>query len=176
MLGLAFVAREFIQILLGEKWLPSVPFLQLFCIWGAARYLFLLYTNLLISQGRSNLYLYGMIFTGVLQLIVVLAMFSFGIYPMVVAYIIVFYVGLIYWHICVSRYIPISLVDIIKDVLPYLCAVLMALASAYILTVWIENIYVLFFSKIFIVAMVYVCIMWLGSSVIFRESVAYLRK
>ncbi|MDO5429825.1 lipopolysaccharide biosynthesis protein [Parabacteroides sp.] len=176
MLGLAFVAREFIQILLGEKWLPSVPFLQLFCIWGAARYLFLLYTNLLISQGRSNLYLYGMIFTGVLQLIVVLAMFSFGIYPMVVAYILVFYVGLIYWHICVSRYIPISLVDIIKDVLPYLCAILMALASAYILTVWIENIYVLFFSKIFIVAMVYICIMWLGNSVIFRESVAYLRK
>lgn len=176
MLGLAFVAREFIQILLGEKWLPSVPFLQLFCIWGSARFLFLLYTNLLISQGRSNLYLYGMIYTGVLQLIVVSATFSFGIYPMVVSYLLVFYIGLIYWHVCVNRYISISLIDIIKDILPYLGAVSVSLISAYILTIWIENIYVLFFLKIFIVALVYVCIMWLGNSVMFRESMAYLRK
>ena len=35
MLGLAFIAKDFISILLGEKWLPSVPFLQVFWLWGA---------------------------------------------------------------------------------------------------------------------------------------------
>ena len=71
MLGLAFTGKEFIWILLGEKWLSSVPFLQLFCIWGAVGYLWILYTNLLISYGKSDIYLYGIVLTGVLQLIIV---------------------------------------------------------------------------------------------------------
>lgn len=35
MLGLAFIAREFIVITITEKWLPCVPMLQMLCIWGA---------------------------------------------------------------------------------------------------------------------------------------------
>ena len=53
MLGLAFVAKEFVLILLGEKWLDSVPFLQLFCLWGAMGYLSQLYVNLLMAHSRS---------------------------------------------------------------------------------------------------------------------------
>ena len=52
MLGLAFVAKEFVWILLGEKWLDSVPFLQLFCFWGAIGYLSQLYVNVLMIYSR----------------------------------------------------------------------------------------------------------------------------
>jgi O-antigen/teichoic acid export membrane protein len=35
-LGLAFIAEEFVTIALSNEWLPSVPFLQLFCVWAIA--------------------------------------------------------------------------------------------------------------------------------------------
>lgn len=61
MIGLAFVAKEFILITIGEKWMPSVSFLQLFCLLGTILPIWLLYTQLLISYGKSNIYLLGML-------------------------------------------------------------------------------------------------------------------
>ena len=56
MLGLAFIAREFIVITITEKWLPCVPMLQMLCIWGAFMPIITLYSNLVISKGKSNIY------------------------------------------------------------------------------------------------------------------------
>lgn len=173
MLGLAFVAKEFIYILLGEKWLPSVPFLQLFCIWGAVVYLWLLYTNLLISHGKSDVYLYGIILIGVLQLLIVGVMFSFGIYLMVIGYIGVYYVGLLYWHYFANEILSINLLDIIKDVLPYIGVTFVSFLLAYILTLFIINIYIVFLLKMLISVVVYCSIMWYGNSIVFKESINY---
>lgn len=43
-LGLAFIGKEFILATVGEKWLGSVPILQLLCIWGSIRFIWALYT------------------------------------------------------------------------------------------------------------------------------------
>ena len=51
MLGLAAVARPLIIILIGEKWLPAVGFLQIICFSG------MLYPNILQVKGRSDLFL-----------------------------------------------------------------------------------------------------------------------
>ena len=69
MIGLAFVAKEFILITIGEKWMPSVSFLQLFCLLGTILPIWLLYTQLLISYGKSNIYLLGNVSQGVIQLL-----------------------------------------------------------------------------------------------------------
>ena len=49
MLGLAFIARELIVVAVGDKWLPSVPILQLFCVWGTVSPVQLLYSQLAIA-------------------------------------------------------------------------------------------------------------------------------
>lgn len=175
MLGLAFVSKEFIYIFLGEKWLSSVPFLQLFCVWGAVGYLWLLYTNLLISHGKSDIYLYGIILIGVLQLLIVGTMFSFGIYPMVIGYIGAYYVGLLYWHYFANKLISINLFDIIKDIFPYIMAIMISYLIAYLSTLYIDNVYVVFLLKILVVATVYSCIMWYGNSIVFKEVLNYLK-
>ncbi|WP_303140868.1 lipopolysaccharide biosynthesis protein [uncultured Parabacteroides sp.] len=175
MLGLAFVAKEFIYILLGEKWLSSVPFLQLFCIWGAIGYLWLLYTNLLISHGKSDIYLYGMILISLLQLLIVITMFSLGIYPMVIGYIGAYYVGLLYWHYFANKLLSVNLFDIAKDVFPYIGAVLVSFLMAYLLTLYVDNMYVAFLLKALIVAIVYCSIMWYGNSIVFKEVLNYLK-
>lgn len=175
MLGLAFTAKEFIFILLGEKWLPSVPFLQLFCLWGAIVYLWLLYTNLLISHGKSEIYFYGIVLTGLLQLIVVGVMFPFGIYLMVSGYIVIYYVILLYWHYFTNKVLSITLLDVIKDIVPYLGAVFLSFLAAYVVTLSVENIYIIFFMKIMVTIIVYCSIMWFGNSSIFKETLMYLK-
>lgn len=177
MLGLAFTAKEFIYILLGEKWLASVPFLQLFCIWGAVGYLWLLYTNLLISYGKSDIYLLGIVFSSGLQLAVVWLMFPFGIYFMVMGYIGVYYLGLLFWHYFVNREIEIKLFEVVADIFPYLIAVLLAIGIAHLCSTRYEfGVYAKFFIKIIVVMLVYVCIMWKGNSQVFKECVQYVKK
>ena len=57
MLGLAAVARPLIIILIGEKWLPAVGFLQIICFSGMLYPLHAINLNILQVKGRSDLFL-----------------------------------------------------------------------------------------------------------------------
>ncbi|HIZ02144.1 MAG TPA: lipopolysaccharide biosynthesis protein [Candidatus Bacteroides merdipullorum] len=57
MLGLASVARPLIIILIGEKWLPAVGFLQIICFSGMLYPLHAINLNILQVKGRSDLFL-----------------------------------------------------------------------------------------------------------------------
>ncbi|WP_298551933.1 lipopolysaccharide biosynthesis protein [uncultured Parabacteroides sp.] len=175
MLGLAFVSEEFIGLLLGEKWLPSVPFMQLFCIWGAISFLWVLYTSLLMIFERSDTYLYGMTFIGLLQLLVVWIMYPLGIYAMVIGYIGMYYLGLFFWHYFVQKLIPVRFLDIIKDLLPYLLIVSVAFLFSYFVVSYVEGMVLRLFLKIGIVAIIYIFILWKMNSVIFRESLEFVK-
>lgn len=57
MLGLAAVAKPLIVILIGEKWLPAVYFLQIICFSGMLYPLHAINLNILQVKGRSDLFL-----------------------------------------------------------------------------------------------------------------------
>lgn len=57
MLGLAAVAKPLIVILIGEKWLPAVSFLQIICFSGMLYPLHAINLNILQVKGRSDLFL-----------------------------------------------------------------------------------------------------------------------
>lgn len=57
MLGLAAVAKPLILILIGEKWLPAVPYLQIICFAGMLYPLHAINLNILQVKGRSDLFL-----------------------------------------------------------------------------------------------------------------------
>lgn len=57
MLGLAAVAEPMIVVLIGEKWLPAVPMLQIVCFSMMLYPLHSLNLNMLQVQGRSDLFL-----------------------------------------------------------------------------------------------------------------------
>lgn len=174
-LGLAFVGKEFVYITVGSKWLPSVPFLQLFCIWGAFIYMWNLYVSLLMSLGKSNIYMGGMIFVGILQLSVIISMFTFGIIPMVIAYIVTFFLGLVLWQFFAYRLIHVSVLEVVGDILPYLLISLLSFAIAGVCTCQMDNIYWSFVLKVIISVIAYVSIVWLSGSVLLRESVNLLK-
>lgn len=176
MLGLAFVGKEFICVLIGDKWLPSVPFLQLFCIWGAVSFLWNLYANLLISHGKSNLYMWGIIFVGLVQIICVFAFLNLGIYYMLGAYIAIYFLGILFWHMCAYRLIALKLFYVIRDIMPYLLATFLTFSVAGIVTYKIDQMFIVLLVKILVSAVLYLTIMWLSNSVIFKEMIGYLRK
>ena len=58
MLGLSLVAKEFIVILITEKWLVSAGILQILCVAGAFIPISALFSNLIISRGHSKAYMW----------------------------------------------------------------------------------------------------------------------
>ena len=57
MLGLAAAAKSLILILIGEKWLPAVSFLQIICFSGMLYPLHAINLNILQVKGHSDLFL-----------------------------------------------------------------------------------------------------------------------
>lgn len=57
MFGLIAIAKPLITILIGEKWLPSVPYLRILCLAGVLYPLHALNLNILLVKGRSDLFL-----------------------------------------------------------------------------------------------------------------------
>ena len=57
MIWLAAVAKPLILVLIGEQWLPPVPYLQLLCFSGMLYPLHSLNLNILNVKGRSDLFL-----------------------------------------------------------------------------------------------------------------------
>lgn len=174
MLGLAFVAEEFIRVTIGDKWMESVPMLRMLCVQGAIAPIVLLYTQVLISRGKSDLFLYANIFQGLLQLAVLGLAAPYGIHVMVAAYVGAYLFMLLVWHALVHRLIRVRLVELASDALPYLLVSLAVFTGVYFLTVRISNLWGLLLSKILLSALFYALILWQLRSVVFRESVGML--
>ena len=177
LLGLAFVGKEFLLIVgNGDKWLPAVPFLQLFCIWNSVVYIYTLYTNLLLTHHKSDIIVIGTALTGALQLLIVIIMFKFGIFQMVIAFVGINFAGLLFWHYFTNKIIGLKIVEVLKDISPYLITAIGSVFVAFFVTKSINSLYLRFILKIVITSILYLFIMWKSNSVIVRESFAFFRK
>ena len=58
---LALVAPQLIVATVGQKWLPSAELMQLLCVGGAFLPIAALFSNLLISRGCSNIYMWNIL-------------------------------------------------------------------------------------------------------------------
>ncbi len=126
MLGLAIIARPLVLVLLTEKWLPCVPYLQLLCVAGLLFPLHLMNLNVLQAMGRSDLFLRLEIIKKVMIGINIAITWRWGIsamiYGMIVSSVIGYYLNSYYNGILISY--PIK--EQVLDLFPYLIvAVLM---------------------------------------------------
>ena len=176
MLGLSLVAPELITIAITDKWLASARILQILAIGGTFIPIVGLYTNLLISKGKSNIYLWNTVTLGILQLIVMLVLCPYGIYTMVCVYACINVTWLFVWHYFVHKEIKLNLLQALKDIIPYAGIAIAVMTFTYWATLNLKNIYLLMIAKIFIAASLYTGITWLSGSATFKECVGYLRK
>lgn len=175
MFGLALVAPEMITILITDKWLPSAYILQFLAIGGAFIPIANLYTNLLMSKGRSDIYMWNTLILGITQLVLIYFLHPYGIYTMIQAYVILNICWILSWHYFLQKEIGLSFWLALKDISAFAVIALGVMLVTWYVTRGIENIYVLFLAKILVAIVLYVAVMWISRSVTFRESLDYLK-
>ena len=77
--GLSLVSHEFIVTLLGEKWAESAAYLRLLAIASAFLPLSTLLANVVITKGRSNIFMYVNLTLACLQTLTMLAIYHFKV-------------------------------------------------------------------------------------------------
>lgn len=174
MFGLSLVSREVIVIAITEKWLASAYILSVLCIWGAFVPINNLFANLIITRGHSNIYMWSTI---VLCLILLVAVI--GSYPLGFDWMLWMFVGinigwLLVWWWFVHREIGMRLLDMLRDISPYLLLSAALTIGCHYLLADINNIYVSLLLKVLIVSILYVAILWVTGSVILKESAGFL--
>ncbi len=134
MLGMAGCARSMIQVLVGNQWLPAVPFLQIICFQMMLYPLHALNLNMLQVEGRSDLFLRLEIIKKAIAVGPVLLGIFVGIYWMLVGSV---FTGIISYYLNAlysGPAIDYTIKEQIKDILPsfgiamVMCAVVLAMS------------------------------------------------
>lgn len=82
MMGLAACSRPLVSLVLTDKWLPSVPYLIIFCIVYAFYPIHTVNLNAIKALGRSDLYLFLEIIKKVVGIVILLVAMRFGVMAM----------------------------------------------------------------------------------------------
>ena len=120
-LGMAACAKQMILVLIGEKWLPCVPIMQLVCFSMCLYPLHAINLNMLQVQGRSDLFLKLEIVKKVIGVLPVLAGIFFNIYWMlIVGFITGGCIDFVLNSYFSGKFLGYSTKDQLKDILPSL--------------------------------------------------------
>ncbi len=85
MVGLALVSEPFVKLLLTEKWLPCVPFIQITCIVFAFRPIHTANLQAIKAMGRSDIFLKLEIIKKVIGIVVLFGVMRFGVIAIAVS-------------------------------------------------------------------------------------------
>ena len=183
--GLGLVSHEFIVLAIGQKWAFSASLLPLLCLCGAFMPLSTLLTDSIISQHRSDIYLWSTIALGVLQIVLMVSLWREGIYVMVIAYTVLNILWMFVWHQFVRRLMHYRLLHFLKDILPFALAAAAVMIVTRVVTEFTVDslrmtddylrLWLLLLSRVVIAATLYYGVMRLSGAVILKEIQAFLR-
>lgn len=134
MFGMIAIAKPMVLVLLGEKWIDCVPFLQIICLQMFLYPLHSLNLSLLEIKGRSDLFLkIQIIKKGIAVVPIILGIFL-GIYWMLIGSVLTGFVGLYINTYYSKTLLGYGLEDQLKDLLPsFMISVAMAIV-VYLIT------------------------------------------
>lgn len=128
LLGMAAIAEPMILTLIGEKWLPSVEYLQLLCFASLLYPLHALNMNLLNIKGRSDLLLKLEIVKKLLAVPVIVTGVFLGIRALLIGMIVLSFISYFMNSYYSGRLINYSSRNQLSDILPsFLVALLISL-------------------------------------------------
>ena len=176
LLGVGLVAKEFIVLALGEIWLTSANYLQIICIAGAVIPISTLLADLIISKGRSDIFMWSTLVLGICQIAALILLHPYGIGQMVKAYVALNLLWLFVWFSFASRLTTYRLFHFLKDILPFALAAAGVMAVTGLVTSSIDNLWLLLLSRIVLATLLYLGVMRLAGAQILKESIAFFRK
>ena len=173
--GLALVAPQVILLAIGDKWIDSIPLLQILCISGAFIPLYTVYQNLFLSQGKSGTYMWLTIGQIAIMLTAVLACHSLGIKAMVIAFACINILWLLAWQVFANRLIGYRFFSMFRDLLPFMFIALAVMVVTYFVTLHISNMLMLLVARVLIAAALYFITMKLLRARILEDCIEFIR-
>ena len=143
MIGLAAVAKPFILVVLSEKWIGVVPFLQILCLGYMIDHLNVLNLNLLYVKGRSDLVLKLEIIKKSIALTILFCTIPFGVLAMCCGRAFYTYIAVFINTYYTKKLVELSVWQQYRDILPYLfastiMAIIVILSNSFISSVFIQ--------------------------------------
>ncbi len=120
MIGLAVVAEPLVLVLLTERWLPAVPYLQLLCVLGIFLPYHTINLNVLMAKGRSDLFLQLEILKKVFVVISIGILWRWGIMALIAGNVLVSVLGYVVTATYLSRLVGYGLLSQLRDTVIYL--------------------------------------------------------
>ncbi|MHA6697191.1 lipopolysaccharide biosynthesis protein [Chryseobacterium sp. A321] len=131
MIGLSAVAEPLFLLVLGEQWIPAVPFFQILCLSSILLPIHSLNLNILKVYGRSDLFLKLEILKKIIITVSIIIAFQFGIYGLLWSSVITSVIALIINTHYSAPFIKYSTKKQLLDLIPVLiiCGVMFCIMS-----------------------------------------------
>lgn len=120
MAALAAMAEPFIRVLITDKWLPAVPYLQLLCAVGALFPLQQINLNALKAQGRSDLYFRVEVATKLFIIAAILITYRWGIEALIIGQIATSCIAYYFYSYYSGKFLGYPFLEQVRDVAPTL--------------------------------------------------------
>lgn len=174
LLGFGLVAREFIVLAITEKWLASAQLIQLLCVSGAFMPLCTLFSNMIISRGRSGTYLWSTLSLGIISIVLMMLIWPLGIRTMVMAYVALNVVWTFVWQQLAARLTGYRIWEFLADILPFALTAAATSVATYLATIPIANLWLLLGARIVVAAGLYYAVMRVARVKILDECMAFV--
>ena len=176
MVGMAVVATAFISILLGEKWLFCVPYLQIFCLMyaissgiGAAN------QNALKAIGKSNLLLIIEIVKCTVDIVILLISMNFGVFAIAIGMALGTFSRTFICAFPAKKYYNYSYAEQIIDMLPNLFITIIMGVLVYAISFISLNSYLIFGIQVILGVFVYLLLSIITNNESFKYIVSLIR-
>ena len=120
MIGMAIVAKPLVLLLLTDKWAPCIPYLQLLCVVGMLYPLHVINLNVLLAQGRSDLFFRLEILKKILIVIAIAVTYRCGIIAMIYGQIVTSCLAYLLNSYYTGKMLDYPITEQIQDLMPSL--------------------------------------------------------
>lgn len=162
MAGLIVVSKPLTIIILTEKWLPSVPFMQLSCIAFAMWPIHTANLQAIKAIGRSDIFLKLEVLKKVIGVVTVIITIPFGIYAMIIGSVINSIVSTFINAYPNKKLLNYSFIEQWKDIMPSLIISILMAATIYSIGFLNLGNYTTIIMQVILGIIIYTLIAWIS--------------
>ena len=159
MLGLAAIAEPLVKILLTDKWLGCVPFMQILCVIYALYPINTANLQAIKALGKSDYFLKLEIIKKILGITVLIITVPHGVYTMAIGQIIVTIISTMINAFPNRKLLNYNYFEQVKDILPNLLIAILMFIVVYPIKYLIDNTILLLTIQIIVGAIIYIALM-----------------
>jgi O-antigen/teichoic acid export membrane protein len=132
-LGLFAVAPEAVRVLASDKWIPSIPVLQVLMLMGIARSATYFYSSIFRAGGKPSWRFAIYALTAALNVAGFLLVVRMGILAVAVSYVVVSYVLLPLYFLLIRKLVPVTFRTHLSQYVPALISALFMIGAVFAL-------------------------------------------